>query len=126
MHNLKTVFICTLIFFFVGCSSSEEKYERISRQETALKEERKKIVNLQNAIEDAAKAHSNLKKRYEALESTRNENYSAGNPLGPNPPSVDDSYGDQLRQIKINYEEITTKIEELFEERKRIVEEQYN
>lgn len=111
---------------FLGCSSSEERYERISRQETALKEERKKIVNLQNAIEDAAKAHSNLKKRYEQLEQIRTENDNAGNPVGPTPPSIDEAYGDQLRQIKKNYEEISNKIDELFEERKRIVEEQYD
>jgi len=126
MHTLKIVVAFVVVSFLVGCSSSEERYERISKQETALKEERKKIVNLQNAIEDAAKAHANLKKRYTALEQLRDENYQAGNPLGPNPPSVDDSYGDQLRQIKKNYEEITEKIEELFEERKRIVEEQYD
>lgn len=126
MYSLRTFFICMFIASFLGCSSSEERYERISRQETALKEERKKIVNLQNAIEDAAKAHSNLKKRYEQLEQIRTENDNAGNPVGPTPPSIDEAYGDQLRQIKKNYEEISNKIDELFEERKRIVEEQYD
>lgn len=130
MKHFKILFCLFACFVFTCCASRkarlEAEYNRVSAQESALKEEMKKMVNLENAIQDAVQIRSTLEKHYKALEKVRDENYTNGQPLGPTPPGIDYSYGDQLRQIKKNYEEISDQIDKLTEEKKRIVEEQYD
>ena len=124
---IKKIIILSIICILVGCASKSERlkkeYEIVSRKIEGLQNEQKAVVNAQVAADEYSKALDVYAKKVEQLNEVRNANDSNDLPVGPREKVVTDPKV-AIQNLESHYNILSSKLEQLKEERKNIVNQQ--
>lgn len=119
--------LLAMVMIFSGCASRDERlaqeYELVSKKMDGMQSEAKMSVNAQNAVDDYIKAKEEVNKRIEKLMQIRAENEDNDIPIGL---SIDQNADPEelANQLRMNFDHLSKKLDELREEKGRIATEQ--